>query len=47
MDFTLPDQPYDFYPFTPVDNGVFLIPKEDVIERPQDDEVIVREKDNV
>lgn len=43
MDFSVPDDRQEFYPAdTSEGDGVFLVPAEDVIVRPADNEVIER-----
>jgi hypothetical protein len=47
MDFFVSEEQDEFYPTIPVDDGVFLIPAENSIERPCDNELIERDKDNI
>lgn len=42
--FSIPDDVTGFEPSVPVGDGGFIIPREDWIERPSDNELIVRER---
>lgn len=46
MDFSLPDYECEFYPDASVGDGVFLIPEEDVMHRPADNEILLRDRNN-